>query len=71
MNTLCKTPKGTIGAFWWRNGVAVGIYGEGNFASFEYDPKKKELRLMLCDAEMKRQGFKLVHCNEKWEEITK
>ena len=68
MNTFNKTPKGTMGAFWWHNGISVGIYGEGNFASFEYNPDKKEFRLLLCDAEMERQGFKLVHCDKHFKE---
>ena len=31
MATMCKTPKGTIVAFRWDNGIALGIYGKGNF----------------------------------------
>lgn len=64
--TMCKTPKGAIGAYRWENGIAVGIHGEGNFASFEYDISKNELVLLINKDEMKRQGFKLRFVDKDW-----
>lgn len=71
MATMNKTPKGTISAFRFSNGIACGIYGEGNFISLEYDEKECKLKVLLIEEEMKNQGFELIYVDNKWKEIKK
>lgn len=66
MTTMCKTPKGTIAAFRWNNGIALGIYGKGNFISLEHDREKDELLILVNKSEMERQGFKLKFVGNDW-----
>ena len=73
MRTMCKTPNGTIGAFRWEcgtnKGISVGIYGKGNFTSFEYDENNDELVLLVRKNEMEKQGFKLKFVDDNWDEL--
>lgn len=66
MNTLCKTPKGTIGAFRWNNGIALGTYGKGNFISLEYNRESDEMVVLICRDKMESQGFKMKFVDREW-----
>lgn len=61
MTILNRQECGTLGAFRWENGIAFGIYGKGNFASFEYDKETKELILLINDKAMKEQNVVIKH----------
>jgi len=65
MTTMCKTPNGTIGAFRWEKGIALGVYGKGNFISLEYDKERDELVVLVNKDKMARQGFKLRFVDEE------
>ena len=71
MNTLCKTKKGTIGAYWFGRGIALGLSNYDNFISLEYDEKADKLKVLLREDLMKRQGFELVKVDDHWKEICK
>mgnify|MGYP007032384737 CR=1 FL=1 len=67
MNTLNKQPKGTIGAFRHNMGIAMGIYGEGNCVSLEYDPKSEKNVLLINDDFL--GNIELKHTDSKWKPI--
>ena len=64
MVVMNKQECGTLAAFRWHNGIAFGIYGKGNFASFEYDSDTKALVLLINDAVLEEQNVVIKHVSE-------
>lgn len=67
MSTLNKTPKGTIGAFRWDNGIAMGLHGKGNCISLEYNKESDKLELLIVDEEIEKQNIIIKHVNKDWQ----
>ena len=68
MNTLNKQPLGTIGAFRHNTGVAMGIYGNGNCVSLEYDGRDNKNKLLINDTNL--GDIEMMYVDAKWNPVT-
>lgn len=69
-----KTPKGTIQASRWQNGIVVGLHNHPVVLSVEYNPSADRLELLLKDELAEKHGFVVKHMtgetDNTWEDST-
>ena len=72
METMCKTPKGTLQAYSYDNptlGIQLSIFKQGGCLCLDYDKDNDQLVLWINDDIIKKNDIKVVHTDENWNPI--